>query len=140
MLHSTAAHSSECCRIKDSSWFSVLLHHFESLTFRLHTQTYNPLPIPSNAQPAAYAITPMLNYTDVSNADGLTPPLFALAGRNVDFSLRLTGDAAALPRQACAQWCQLGSGQAQECFSGGIGSESATVRQQDTAARRQTWH
>ena len=45
----------------------------------------------------AYAVAPTLNYTDASNADGLSPPLFAMAGRNVDFSLRISGTTAVVP-------------------------------------------
>ncbi len=63
-------------------------------------QTYNPLPIPATALPVACAVTTTLNYTDASNADGLSPPLFAMAGRNVDFSLRITGTATQVPRSA----------------------------------------
>ena len=78
------------------------LRHLQVFSDCVTSQTYNPLPIPASAVPAAHAVAPMMNYTDASNVDGLSPPLFALAGRDVDFSLRVTGDAATLPRQACA--------------------------------------
>ena len=51
------------------------------------------MPIAATKVPVAFNVSPCLNYSNINTVtDGLNGPLFALAGRTLDFDLRFTGE------------------------------------------------